>query len=118
MSGGLRFDITLADGRTLRDVRIQGSGGEIGSGVLHVLGGPHGADALAAELGRVRALVRYADAGRRLPITEPSPGHVRLYIGPWQGCLDDEVSEDVPLAGARVELHSPAHVLCVGDCWG
>ena len=102
---GVRFDLTLADGRTLRGVRIHGRGGELGcrwAGTAF----EHRESPVRGMLKRLRAIIKIANAGRQLPIFEPSPGCVRCYFGPWCSDLADEKIEDVSIRGASVELHA------------
>lgn len=111
---GIRFDITLADGKRIEGARIHGTGGEIGVGVLHLFGTDAEEHALAWALARIRAIIRIVGKGHRCTsIFQPIPGRARAYVGEWKDDVADESTVDFPLAGATVELHAQPHALAL-----
>lgn len=101
---GILFNITTAAGRELHDVRVHGSGGELGGGSAHLIGTPHEHRRGPAALGTLEAWIRFANKGLPLPCYEPRPGCVKIYIGTCKGAESEEAIEVVSIVGAQVQL--------------
>ena len=97
----IRFAIALVGGRVLRDVRVQGRGGELGGSGSHLMGTEFEGAAKEQILRRLRLAIKAADTGRPLAIYEPAAGSAKVYFGPQT----NERAEIVDIRGATAALH-------------
>ena len=105
----IRFDLTLANGAALHDIRIQGHGGELGGAVAHLIGTPSEEHALQETLQRLQRMIRAANEGKPLAIYEPAPGHIKVYHGP----ANSDRAEVVDVRGATATIHREGNACAI-----
>lgn len=98
MSGGFRFTLRTRTGVVLKDVRVQGRGGEIGASFIQQ-------DARGCESGKktLEAIVRVLGRGRGEHIAyQPKPGHLLCFLGDYKPTRDEEIAVVIPADGLQV----------------
>lgn len=101
---GARFTLRLATGEVVGPVRVHGRGGEVGVSALQCE--PHELVRYASR--KMAAEIRLVTAGRDGLFYHPKPGHVRAYFGDFKSTMDEEVTRDLDIRGAKIVRVEPS----------